>query len=336
MKSAVDTTFKRLPKPKQPEGTPRRVGFEFEFAGTSAATCLEIIHQLFGGQIEKKHSQHAKITGSKLGDFTVELDALPVQNIVDKLENTAPNMKDDDFKRQLSQLIGDISRQFVPMEITTAPLVFEQFDQLERLREALRQNEALGTKTNITHAFGLHINPEIPSEDVHDSLRIFKAFLLLYPWMLRHMQVDMTRRIMVYIKPFSPAYVRMLLQNNAINSWEAFANHYLKDNATRNRALDLLPLLAHMVPSVRDRLDEHNRDLLKPRPAYHYRLPNCEINDANWSIAKEWNIWVKVEKLAFDAERLELYTKKYLAIEQENFIGAEQKWVEFLEAQDAL
>lgn len=41
--------------------------------------------------------------------------------------------------------------------------------------------------------------------------------------------------------------------------------------------------------------------LVKARPAYHYRLPNCLIDEPDWRLAREWNTWVAVERLAADA-----------------------------------
>ena len=45
--------------------------------------------------------------------------------------------------------------------------------------------------------------------------------------------------------------------------------------------------------------------MVKGRPAFHYRLPDCKINEAGWSAATAWNRWVYVETLAADAELLQ-------------------------------
>jgi hypothetical protein len=46
------------------------------------------------------------------------------------------------------------------------------------------------------------------------------------------------------------------------------------------------------------------RELIKPRPAWHYRLPNCLIDDPEWSLARPWSEWVTIERLAADPDRL--------------------------------
>jgi hypothetical protein len=43
---------------------------------------------------------------------------------------------------------------------------------------------------------------------------------------------------------------------------------------------------------------------VRPRPTFHYRLPNCLVDDPSWSFALEWNRWVEVERLAEDPVRL--------------------------------
>ena len=40
------------------------------------------------------------------------------------------------------------------------------------------------------------------------------------------------------------------------------------------------------------------RHLIKGRPAFHYRLPNCLVDEPDWTVAREWNTWVAVERLA--------------------------------------
>jgi hypothetical protein len=72
---------------------------------------------------------------------------------------------------------------------------------------------------------------------------------------------------------------------------------YLERNPTRNRPLDWLPLFAHL---NKDLVFEYpvEKDLIKPRPTLHYRLPSSLIDDPSWSIATEWNKWVIIDDLA--------------------------------------
>ncbi len=93
---------------------------------------------------------------------------------------------------------------------------------------------------------------------------------------------------------------------------ERLIDDYLAQNPTRNRALDLLPAMAYADPArVLARVGRP--DLVKPRPAYHYRLPNSLVGDPVWTIAAEWNRWVQVERLAADGPRLAGMTEAWFA-----------------------
>ena len=43
---------------------------------------------------------------------------------------------------------------------------------------------------------------------------------------------------------------------------------------------------------------------MSARPTFHYRLPNCRVDEPDWRIAHEWNAWVTVEALAADEDAL--------------------------------
>lgn len=88
---------------------------------------------------------------------------------------------------------------------------------------------------------------------------------------------------------------------------------YLEHNPTRNRALDLLPLLAQI---DMDRVQATVADAkVKARPTFHYRLPNCHIGQTNWTLANAWNTWCVVERLANQPDDLDALAEAYLAAE---------------------
>jgi len=71
----------------------------------------------------------------------------------------------------------------------------------------------------------------------------------------------------------------------------------------------MLPLFAYLdEPRVRRVADS---PLIKPRPTFHYRLPDCEIHRPGWGLHLAWNDWVAVETLAADRERLEACCAAY-------------------------
>ena len=110
----------------------------------------------------------------------------------------------------------------------------------------------------------------------------------------------------------------------------ALIDDYLEANPTRNRILDMLPLF-HYLDS--DRVEQQVDDILvKPRPTLHYRLPNSEIDDPEWSLHRPWNDWMQVEALANDASRLDRWCYRYWLYLQQPmkwpFIDAWQKQVQ--------
>lgn len=326
------TSFNTPPHTKNVDGKPRKVGFEFELAGTGIEGCAELVAELFDGKISYNHSLEAEITNTPMGTFKVELDATIMKKLASQLEKEKPAGADDvvDMNRLralISEWMGDVAEQIVPFEIVTPPLTFEQFPQLESLREKLQEKKAEGTKAAFVNAFGMHINTEIASEKIEDIRDIMRAFLLLYPWLKQVMEIDFTRRILTYIDPFPKEYVKLVLAENYAPSLEGFIDNYLEHNPTRNRALDMLPLFAHLKPDSLGELKESDRKLVKARPTFHYRFPNCEIDNVDWSIAREWNYWVEIEKLAEDKKKLADMSAAYLTFLERPFHTLSNNWI---------
>lgn len=288
----------------------RKIGFEFEFGGLSLENSALLVAKIFDGKVSYNHSSEAKINSKKYGDFVVELDAAIVKNIAENLEQN--DEKEDSLKKQTSKIIGSLASKIVPCEIVTPPLNFEDLPKLQVLCEELYKKEAKGTKSGIINAFGMHINIEIPSRNVDDIKNILRAFIILYPWLVKKMKVDFARNISKYIKPFPKKYSCLILDKNYNPSWDEFIDDYLKHNLTRNRALDLLPLFAEINNSKLDILSDDEKKLVKARPAFHYRLPNCEVSSSEWNIARDWNYWCEIEKLAFDSRKLDKISQEYL------------------------
>ena len=319
-------TFKKLRNQEN-----RKAGFEFEMSGIDINESAELIKELFSGEIQKKHSLETIVSCPNYGDFKIELDAQMVKELAKKLENKE-NLPDNellDFNKInsfLSKAIGDISKQVVPFEIVTPPLKFTDFEKLDKLVENLRKNDAKGTKANILNAFGLHINPQIPSEEVSDIKDILRSFILLYPYLLEKMQIDISRRITNFIDPFPKEYGILIANSDYQPSIHQFIDDYLKHNPTRDRALDLLPLFAYLKPDCLNNLKSSEKKLVKSRPTFHFRLPNCEIDNKDWSVSSSWNYWILIEEIAFDKEKLNFLSKQYL----EN-LNNQKKWIKILE-----
>ena len=106
-------------------------------------------------------------------------------------------------------------------------------------------------------------------------------------------------------------YVAHVLAADYRPDLETLIDDFLEFTPTRNRPLDLLPLFAH-IDEDRVMAAPVEKELIKPRPAFHYRLPNCLVDEPDWSLAVPWNDWVEVERLAADAKALEKLRRKRL------------------------
>jgi hypothetical protein len=307
------------------DGRVRRAGFEFEYAGPDIKTSARIVGDVFGGEhVARSTFEH--VLRTSLGDFSVEIDASLLKD--KKYEKPLraigidPGRTDTQWLEDV--LLGTFST-LVPIEIGTPPIPIDSLDKLDELREQLRLACAKGTRASILYAFGFHINPEIPSDDPGVIRDFIRAFLLLYPWMKQRAEVDLTRRVSPYINSFPDDYARLILSEDYPRSRDRLIDDYLAYNPTRNRPLDMLPVLAHL---DRGRVMERVEDphLVKPRPAFHYRLPNCMLDEPHWRVAREWNTWVMVERLAYDPDRLAEMSREYLRADRESFKPFTDKW----------
>jgi hypothetical protein len=84
-------------------------------------------------------------------------------------------------------------------------------------------------------------------------------------------------------------------------------------------------VFAHVRPE-RVRASAREPNQLHPRPTFHYRLPNSQVDDAGWSFAEEWNRWVEVERLAADDRARAELGEAYLACVDEDDPTAAQRW----------
>jgi hypothetical protein len=230
----------------------------------------------------------------------------------------------------LERKLLDVASAVVPIEIGSPPIPMDQLSPLEDLRQVLRRAGAKGTRASIFYAFGLHFNPELPSLDVQTLLAYLRAFLLLYPWLRQRVELDLSRAISPYVNRFPSEYARLVLDPDYQPDAARFIDDYLEHNPTRNRGLDLLPALACLDEdrALRSVEDPH---LVKSRPALHYRLPNCDIDDPRWTLASEWNTWIAVERLAIEPARMLAMCRDYLDADDASLRPFVDLWPDVLE-----
>jgi hypothetical protein len=101
---------------------------------------------------------------------------------------------------------------------------------------------------------------------------------------------------------------------------------YLHHNPTRNKALDLLPLFAHIDEQLLARYVEDPR--IKSRPTLHYRLPDCDIDNPEWHFSSVWNDWVMLEQLVANAPDLADLTRVFRESRKLSLRNLTVSWVE--------
>ncbi len=288
------------PRATNPDGAPRRVGVEIEYAGVSAHAAADMVQRLFGGAVRVEDAHRFHVEGAEFGDFVCELD-------VQYAHRPDGEPEDEEtviawFRRAFRAVLGDLSSTIMPCEIVCPPVEHTALDRLDALVEALNGAGALGTRTNPLYAFGVQLNPEIASADAAYIAATLKAFLLAEDWLRAAMRIDITRRLTGFADSFPPDYVARVVDPAYWPDRSALIDDYLAFNPTRNRSLDLLPLFAWLDPERVRRVVDDRR--VKPRPTFHYRLPDANIGEPGWSIILEWRRWLIVERLAEAREAL--------------------------------
>jgi hypothetical protein len=188
----------------------------------------------------------------------------------------------------------------------------------------LRDSQADGTRASLLYVFGFQLNPQVPDTTADVLVRYLKAYLALEDWLVAVTDVYLPRRLSPFVDSFPGDYKGLVLDPAYAPSLSALIDDYLEYNPTRNRGLDLLPVFALVEPGmVRERVDAPED--VRPRPTFHYRLPNCLVDEPAWSFALEWNRWVEVERLAEDPLRLLSVSRDVLSLSSS--LGPDE-WIE--------
>lgn len=302
--------FLPLDQPRNPQGEPRKAGFEIEYNGLPLKKCAQLLRNAFRGKLVEHSPLSYEIEESELGTLKLEADWQLAQQLATFDSASLPPAFNQAIQNS-GLALAEAASIAVPWEVITPPLLQEQFPLLEELRKVLYENGAQGTWDSFIHAFGTHVNPEISSASVESILSHLRAFIVLYPQLVKALHVHPTRRILSFIDPFPRQYQQIVLDPAYRPTRQEMVQDYLDHNASRNRALDLLPLFLELEPELVSKLDDSALRLVSARPAYHYRLPNADCGDPNWRISEVWNSWVAIEQLALDGDALDHYMNTF-------------------------
>jgi hypothetical protein len=309
------------PRVDKEDGSPRLVGFELEFSGIDLDESVTALMSALGGELRSESAAERVVQVDGLGEFNIELDWAYLKR---KAAETDRGEQGGEWLEQLSQAAALL----VPVEVVCPPIPVTDLSALEPLVSALREAGAVGTEESLLAAYGVHINPEIPVLEAKTLFSYLQAFALLQWWLVAQNEVDTTRRISPYIDPYPEAYLKQMLSRTDPEMDKIFTD-YLHYNANRNRALDLLPLLAEIDEArVLQAVDDSR---IKARPTFHYRLPNCHIERKDWSLAESWNLWCVVERLADRKDDLEALAVEFLAADRPIVGISHADWVDTMD-----
>jgi hypothetical protein len=309
--------FHQPPRLENAEGRTRRVGVELEYAGLTAEQSAFALAEALGGDVVQEDPHAFRVRGSEIGDISIELDSRYLH------PDKHPSLIGE-VGAKVATWLGSATTYLIPCELVTSPVPIDRLHKLDRAVEVLRRAGGKGTQDGALYAFGLHFNPEVPARDAGTIVSIVKAFMLLNAWLRRQVAPDATRTFLGFADPFPEEYVHKLVDPEYWPDQAGFIDDYLVANPTRNRDLDVLPLLAFLdEPRVRALLPSEK---IKPRPTFHYRMPDARVSDPGWSIAPDWNRWVAVERLAAERERLDALGEAYRSFE-----GQPKSWADLAE-----
>ncbi|WP_417726604.1 amidoligase family protein [Roseovarius sp.] len=273
--------FAPLPQPLNAEGRARRVGVEIELGGLPEADIALLCATALNGTARQVDSHIWEVEASQIGRIEVYLDIF-----LRKAQQS-----------KLRDLALDLGREVVPVEIVTEPLDLDGLTRLDDLRDTLRKAGALGSGAGWFFGFGLHLNIEIASTADADTVRPLMAYALIEDWLRMSNPIDDSRRLLPFTDPYPIDFTRALIAAGPEATRDNVMGLYLAHTPSRNRGLDMLPLFAHFDP---DRIAAAISDKTSARPTFHFRLPDCRIDEPDWSIADEWQRWLTVERVAAD------------------------------------
>ncbi|RUR34244.1 amidoligase family protein [Vreelandella nanhaiensis] len=321
-------TLQAPPNRFNSDGKLRHVGVEIEFAGLPPRDTAQVVRELFGGELNVVSPHRLLVENSRWGVFGIELDtqyAHPDQALLDESSDQDSEWKRHQHQRRVEfhqktrELIGDMVSGLVPTELVCPPIPWSELENLDTIFQALRDQGAKGTDASLLYGFGLHLNLEVERLDVEYLLTMLRAYLLMAHWLRDEIRVDITREVLPHANPFPKDYALKVLDSRYQPDLDTFIDDYLHYNATRNRELDLLPLFAYLRPDHTHEL-LHTK-LIKPRPTFHYRLPNAQLSQPGWGAVTEWNRWVEVEKLAAKKAVLHARCAEYIAEHNRPFLS---------------
>ncbi|MGF9758727.1 amidoligase family protein [Microvirga sp. 0TCS3.31] len=285
------------------DGSVRRVGVEVEFLGPSVRAAAGALARDLGGFVEPEDPHAIKVRGTRIGDLSVELDLRHIHPA------RHPDL-DVGLGRRGAAVLGALVSPVVPRELITAPIPAAQLGEVDKALASLRSVGARGRGVIFLNSLSLHFNIDPPSLDARTLTAFLKAFLVVSDDLRRQTARGSLRFALALPPDYPKSYKERVLAPDYWPSLPDFTADYLAANPTRQRALDLLPVLTYLNEAqVRQALP---REKIGPRPVFHYRLPHAYLSDPDWSILPDWYGWLKVERLAAELGRGDINPREFV------------------------
>lgn len=309
------------------DGSKRRVGVEIELSGVPVRELAELTAHTLGGELEEVSVSEFNVDVPEQGRYRVEVDFKLLKDLAREQRESGA---DDGIERLAIEALSSASEVLVPCEVVAPPLAMEALPEpMDALVAAIRDAGGKGTRQSPLYAFGVHLNVEPPAVEPDVVAAYIRAFVCLFDWIAWRGSIDFSRRITPYIQRFPKKYEDRVLASGYAPDWDALIDDYLELNASRNRALDMLPLFGHV---DEDKVTAAVADgLLKFRPAFHYRLANSCVDEPGWGIANPWRRWLAIERLANDANALEECCAAYREDRRRMLSPLDNRWREKVE-----
>lgn len=308
----------------KPDDKPRQVGIEIELQGIPVDQLARLVKDTLGGSVRELSRSEYEVDVPDQGTYRIEVDYALLK---DMAKQEAENPEDDSSRTLAIDALDAVSALLVPCEIVSPPLAMHTIGEpMDAIVNAVRDAGANGTRKSLVYAFGVHLNVEPRDMQAATVLSYMQAFVCLFDWLVWAGKVDMSRRVTPYINSFPRDYQSLIIAPDYQPDFAGLIADYLQFNATRNRALDMLPLFSSVdEKTISTTVDD---DRVNARPAFHYRLANSCVDEPGWSIAEPWGRWVKIEQLAADEEQLATLCGEMLADSERVLHPLDSQWRE--------
>jgi hypothetical protein len=264
----------------------RRIGLELEFAGLTEEAAARTFADAIGGAVRHEAPRAWICDSAEFGACEVYLDT-----------------RFDDKVAALGDTAVAAMRHLVPVELVTEPFDPAHLRLFNDGVEALREAGAIGSRDGLFLGFGLHLNVEIAAETADHLWRVLTAYALLEEHLRAAHPIDISRRVLPFVRPYPDGLVDALATTRP-DTVERLIDLYLDHAPSRDHGLDILPIFKG-IDAGRVDAAVHGLTAVKPRPAYHFRLPDCRIDEDGWTVMPAWEWWNTVEAVAADDAQLE-------------------------------